>query len=158
VSTPQQTPAQKLQAERLTYPGLLPREIIVLRNWLKMHEREFDRFDYNVLLGAGFDPGPTYEQNIRDMAIHNTQKRVDAVGFVGSQATLIEVKDRAGFSAIGQLVGYEALWIQAHPTDMPPKMLLVCNRFAPDILPVLTRNEIELAVVAADFGELRSSG
>ena len=155
MSTPQQTPAQKLQSERLSYPGLLPREIIVFRNWLKLHESEYDRFEYNVRLGDGFDPGPTFDPKIRQLSQDNTKTRVDAVGFVGSQATLIEVKDRAGFSAIGQLVGYEALWIQAHPTDMPPKMLLVCNRFAPDILPVLTRNEIELAVVAADFSELR---
>jgi hypothetical protein len=154
-NTPQTTPAQKLQAERLTYPGLLPREIIVLRNWLKLHESEYDRFDYNVRLGDGFDPGPTFEPNIRDMAIQNTQKRVDAVGYKGSTATLIEVKDRAGFSAIGQIVGYDALWRKANPAAPEPKLLLVCNRFAPDILPVLERQGIEINVVAADFSELK---
>lgn len=152
------TPAQTLQSERLKYPGLLPREIIVLRNWLKLHESEYERFEYNVRLGAGHDPGPTHADEIRRMAIMNTQKRVDAVAYKGNSVFLIEVKDRAGFSAVGQLVGYEALWRDDHPTDPPPNLVLVCNRFAGDLLPVLRKQGIELAVVEADFAELRSSG
>lgn len=148
------TPAQTLQADRLKFPGLLPREILVLRSWLKQHESEYDRFDFNVRLGSGFDPGPTYQQNIRDMAIANTQKRVDAVGFKGSQATLIEVKDRAGFSAIGQIVGYFHLWKAAHPLDPDPKMLMVANRVVDDIMPVLVGSGIELNLVEADFSVL----
>lgn len=149
------TPAQTLLADRMKFPGLLPREILVLKAWLHLHEQEYERFDFNVRLGAGNDPGPQWPENIRQMAIKNTQKRVDAVGFAGSGVTLIEVKDRAGFSAIGQLVGYDALWRDTHPTDTPPKLLLVCNRFASDILQVLSRNSIELAQVEVDFSILR---
>jgi hypothetical protein len=148
------TPAQTLQADRLRYPGLLPREIIVLRAWLKLHESEYDSFDFNVRLGAGFDPGPTFPENIRKMAILNTQKRVDALGMKGSEATLIEVKDRATASAIGQLVMYDALWRHAKPTDPAPKLLLVANRVADDVPIVLTRAGIALSLVEADFSML----
>lgn len=151
------TPAQKLQSERQKYPGMLPREIIVLRNWLKLHEAEYDRFDYNMRLGAGFDPGPTFDDNIRKMAQQNTQKRVDAVGYKGDQVTLIEVKDRAGFSAVGQLVGYHALWRAANPEKNPPLLLMVANRIADDLMPVLLSAGISLDLVEADFSELRSS-
>jgi hypothetical protein len=149
------TPAQKLQSERLTFPGMLPREILVFQSWLKQHEMEYDRFDYNVRLGGGFDPGPTWDEAIRRMAIANTQKRVDAVGYQGNLVSLIEVKDRAGFSAIGQLVGYEALWLHENPGAQQPRLILVCNRFAPDILPVLQKQGIELNVVEADFSRLK---
>ena len=149
------TPAQKLQSERLTFPGMLPREILVFQSWLRQHEMQYDRFDYNVRLGAGFDPGPTWDEAIRRMAIANTQKRVDAVGYQGNTVTLIEVKDRAGFSAIGQLVGYEALWLHEHPGAQQPRLILVCNRFAPDILPVLQKQGITLNVVEADFSRLK---
>lgn len=150
-------PAQKLQSERLNYPGLLPREIIVLRNWLKLHEADYDRFDYNVRLGGGFDPGPTFDAEIRRMAQMNTQKRVDAVGYAGETVTLIEVKDRAGFSAVGQLVGYDALYRHQYPTLPPPKLLMVANRIADDLMPVLIKSGIELQLVEADFSELRAS-
>jgi len=149
------TPAQKLQSDRLSFPGLLPREILVLKAWLKLHESEYDRFDYNVRLGKGTDPGPTFPDDVRRMAILNTQKRVDAVAWKSDQPTLIEVKDRAGFSAVGQIVGYDALWRAQYPTSPAPKLLMVCNRFTEDILPVLQRNGIALAIVEVDFGILR---
>src|SRR5574341_2246525 len=106
------TPAQTLQSERLKYPGLLPREIIILREWLRLHERDFDRFGYNVRVGDGFDPGPGFSDDVRKQAIDNSKKRIDAVGWQGSSVLLIEVKDRAGLSAIGQLIGYRPLWQQ----------------------------------------------
>jgi|SRR5882672_2919298 len=148
-------PAQRLQSDRLRFPGLLPREVLVLKAWLVLHEAEYTRFDYNVRLGQGHDPGPTYPQEVRDMAIFNTQKRVDAVAYQSDQPTLIEVKDRAGYSAVGQITGYDALWRVTYPTTPAPKLLLVCNRFVADILPVIQRNGIELAVVEVDFGILR---
>lgn len=149
------TPAQKLQADRLRFPGLLPREVLVLKAWLQLHEAEYDRFDYNVRLGEGHDPGPQFPQDIRDQAILNTQKRVDTVAYKSDQPTLIEVKDRAGFSAIGQIVGYDALWRKQFPTTPAPKLLIVCNRFVADILPVLQRQGIEINQVDVDFSILK---
>lgn len=149
------TPAQRLQSDRLNFPGMLPREILVFKSWLRLHEAEYDRFEYNVRLGEGHDPGPQFPAEARRMAIMNSQKRVDAVGWKSDQPTLIEVKDRAGFSAIGQIVGYDALWRHQNPTSAAPKLILVCNRFANDILQVLQRQGIELAVVEADFSILR---
>jgi len=154
MSTPANTVAQVLQQDRLKYPGLLPREILVLRAWLKLHEAEYDRFDFNVRLGEGFDPGPTYPENIRSMAKQNTQKRVDAVGYKSDAVTLIEVKDRAGFSAVGQLVGYLHLWQAANPLKPKPVLLMVANRIADDLMPVLLGAGIELALVEVDFSVL----
>jgi len=148
------TPAQTLQSERFKYPGLLPREIIVLRSWLRLHENEYDRFDYNVRLGTGFDPGPSVSESIRRMAIVNSQKRVDAVSYKDGAVTLIEVKDRAGFSAVGQLVGYLHMWQAANPGTPRPRLLLVANRLQDDIPLVAAGAGIEIQLVEADFGEL----
>lgn len=147
--------AQKLQAERLKFPGMLPREIVVLKSWLSIHEGEYDRFDYNLRLGKGDDPGNTFPDNIRKMAVENTQKRVDAVAWKGTLPTIIEVKDRATASAIGQLVTYRALWLQTFPSGPSPKMLLVANKIAPDIVIVLQHAGIAFDIVVADFGQLR---
>lgn len=147
--------AERMQAERLKFPGMLPREIIVLKAWLALHETEYDSFDYNVRIGAGDDPGPDFTDDIRAMAIQNTQKRIDAVAFKGQEITIIEVKDRATASAIGQLVTYRALWLADHAGEAPPKMLLVCNRLGADMPVVLAHSGVEFAIVAADFGSLR---
>jgi hypothetical protein len=154
MSTPPNTVAQVLQADRLNFPGMLPREILVFRSWLRLHESEYTRFDYNYRIGTGFDPGPSVPESIRTMAIQNSQKRIDAVAYQDGKVTLIEVKDRAGFSAVGQLVGYLHLWQNDHPNDPAPRLLLVCNRTQEDIGLVANRAGIDIELVEADFSPL----
>jgi len=144
-----------MQADRLSYPGLLPREICVLRAWLRLHEQEYDRVDYCVRVGEGTDPGPGYPEEIRRQAIANSQKRIDAIAWQGQVPTIVEVKDRAGASAIGQLVTYRALLPAIPGQRGAPRLMLVANRVAPDILPVIIENDITLQLVEADFSELR---
>jgi len=148
------TPAQRLLADRLRFPGLLPREVLILREWLRTHEREYDAWDFNVRVGAGMDPGPTFDDNIRKMALDVTRKRIDAVAVKGDSATLIEVKDRAGASAIGQLLTYLPLFRAAFPQYTTVTAMLLTNRLAPDLLPVIQATGIILAVVEVDFSSL----
>jgi len=145
-----------LQSERLKYPGLLPREVLILQSWLKLHEKDFDRFDYNFRVGEGTDPGPTWPDYIRQQAIQNSQKRIDVVAWKGDQATVAEVKDRAGFAAVGQLVGYRPLFVARFPDKPRPLLLLITNVVNNDILPVLGEMGIRLDVVEADFGVLKT--
>ena len=148
------TVAQLLQADRLRFPGMLPREVLIFKTWLASHESEYDSFDYNARIGAGFDPGAAWGESIRAMAIANSQKRLDVVAMQGSQATLCEVKDRAGAAALGQLLTYMPLWSIAHP-DLPrARMRLITNRLQPDIGVVATFWGIEVDVVPCDFSVL----
>lgn len=138
------------QADRLTFPAMLPAEVAVFRGWLKIHEAEYSRFDYNVRIGPGFDPGDTVPADVRSQAILNTQKRIDAVAWKGNTPTIIEVKDRAGLSAIGQILGYEVLWRLDNPGGPPPSILLVARVLGVAVEPVLVAHNIphELVVPA----------
>lgn len=144
-------PLEQRESDRLKFPAMLPREREIWRGWLREHEQGFDRFDYNVRLGEGQDPGPSFPDFIRRDSILITQKRIDAVGFQGSQVTIFEVKERAGLSAIGQLVGYAALWRAAHPLEPEPRLVLVTNVLDPDMVPGLRSAGIALALVPVEF-------
>lgn len=149
-------PAQTLQSERLNYPGMLPREILIWQNWLRLHQAQYTRFDYNVRVGPGYDPGPGWPEEMRRMAIANSQKRMDAVIWQGIQATLIEVKDRAGASALGQLLTYFPLWSATY-SDVPrAKMLLVSNRIQPGIDVAAAYHGVSVETVPTDFSMLKS--
>lgn len=172
------TVAQRLQSERLKYPGMLPDEIIIFREWLKLHEQAYDRFDYNVRIGQGIDPGPSFSPEVRRDAILITQLRLDAVAWQGTGgrelpdttdspaqvyavapnavATIIEVKRNAGPANVGQLVTYDSVWIRDNAAARPPKLMLVVSAFRQNILPAVQRFGIDLQVVKADFGELRT--
>ena len=151
---PLPSPAELYAQERAKLPGLIPREVIVMLAWLKLHGADYTRIDGNVRLGPGYDPGPTFPENIRRMAVQNTQSRIDAVAYRGAEVTLIEVKLRAGPSAVGQLMSYEALWMAAHPTDPPPSLLLVANRLTSGLDTVLQHHGLRYELVAVDAAEL----
>jgi hypothetical protein len=119
------------QAERSKFPGMRPTEANVLRAWLRQHEHEYDKFDYNVRVGPGLDPGPEYSEAVRKTAIDSSQKRIDAVGWRGEEPTLIEVKDFAIGLAIAQISEYGRLWVSYRPDSDVPKLLIVCTRAEP---------------------------
>ena len=148
--------ASSVQSERLKYPGLLPEEILVLRAWLVLHQTEYDRFDYNMRIGQGIDPGDAYSPEVRRQAILNTQLRIDAVAWKGTQPTIIEVKRRATASNVGQILTYSSVWQQEFPTGPAPILRLVCNTFSQHILPRVRESNINLDVVQVDFSGLKS--
>lgn len=150
--------AQRLESERLKYPGLLPEEILVLRAWLAIHQGEYDRFDYNMRIGQGIDPGAAYSPEVRKQAVMNTQLRIDAVGWRGAQPSIIEVKRRTTPSNVGQILTYDSVWRKEFPAGPAPILRLVCNTFAPHILPRVSEASIFLDVVQVDFSGLKSAG
>jgi hypothetical protein len=128
----------------------MPLEVAVLKEWLRLHESEYTSFDYNVRTGTGTDPGPTYPQNIRDMGVAVTQKRIDAIAWNGNVPTLIEVKNRATLTAVGQILAYKVLFKQDNPLSPDPKLLLVAAKFDPDVYAVLQSHGVDYAIVALD--------
>jgi|SRR5271156_6533847 len=149
------TPAQRLQSDRLKFPGMLPAEVVVFKAWLVLHEAEYERFDYNVRIGAGVDPGPSVPQYWRDLALASTQLRMDAVGWNGAQPTIIEVKRRATPANIGQLLTYAAVWAVDNPNSPKPILRLVANSYQPNIVGIANTSGIALDQVDADFSILR---
>jgi len=136
-----------LESDRLSFPALLPPEIAVWRAWLQKHQLEYTRFEYNRRVGPGFDPGPGVDEAIRLMSILNTRKRIDAVAWRGDQPLIVELKDRAGLSAVGQLLGYVVHWKLENPQNIRPNALLVANRLSPGVEDVLQAHQIAYELV-----------
>ena len=129
------------------YPGMFPPEVPIIREWFRRHQSQYDSVQFNVRVGTGFDPGPSVPQYQRDMAIANTQLRIDAVVWSGDQATLLEVKQHAGASALGQLLTYSHLWREANPGSPAPRLLVVTADPQPDIPRVLAAAGVALEIV-----------
>jgi hypothetical protein len=169
-------PAQRMEADRLRFPGMLPREILIWKNWLYQNSTRFDRYEYNVRLGEGVDPGPSYPDSSRRMWILNSMKRADVVAVKGGRVTIIEVEENPGLTAFGQLSGYLALWRarvanggpplvhknlgveDSFPADLPldpdPAVLLVCARVGNDALAVARSSGVAVDVIPTDFSSL----
>lgn len=177
MSTPTQGVPQRMLQDRLRFPGMAPREILVFKNWLKAHEADYPGpaavvmlrgpqadqasillstpFDFNFRIGTGFDPGPAVAPEQRRNAILNSQKRIDALAYRGGRVTIIEVKDRATFAAVGQIVSYNVLWQREFPAVPVEQLILVCNRADHDTIDAAQKTGIRVDIFATDFSSLR---
>ncbi len=135
----------------------MPGEIVIFYRWLELHPTEYDRYDFAVHIGKGEDAGPTFEQSLRDMWIHNTQLRIDAVGYNGPDPTILEVKDDAGPAAVGQLLTYGKIWTMEGRSIAAPKLRLICRTFSANILPIVRDAGIQLDQVNVTPDAMRAA-
>jgi len=170
------SPAVRLERDRATFPAMNVDEILVWREWLRLHELVWDplpqfwlalragqpgaqpqagdKFDYNVRIGTGKDPGASFRANIRQMAIAVTQQRLDAVGFQGDQPTIFEVKRRVTAAQIGQVLAYLATWTTTKLTATPPVGRLVGADFDENALHLLQQTGLQLDIAPVNFSIL----
>jgi len=126
-------------------------EILVWREFLRDHQQEYDRFDYNTRIGQGLDPGPNESQNMRRMWVQLNQLRIDAVGWQGPQPTIFEVKRNAPSSAPGQLGAYALVWSTESRSSVLPKLALVCASINPNVALIARNAGIALYIVSVNF-------
>jgi len=171
-----ESPARRLEAARAKYPALGVAEVLIWREYLKLHEAEFsplpqfwldyratttqappapgDVFDYNLRIGAGQDPGANFDDATRQQWIEKTKLRIDAVGFKGDTPYVFEVDRTVGTPQVGQLLGYLAAWRAAKLTPADPQGVLVTSNMRPDAMHLVRETGLQLVTVSVDFRAL----
>lgn len=148
---PKTTAAQRVQVDRLRMPGMIPQEVVIFKAWYALHSSEFTAEDFNVRVGEGFDPGPTWPATDRTAAVMNSQKRIDALLWQGQAPTIVEVKVRAEPWIIGQILAYSLLFKRQYTDFAAPKLLILCFQTDPDTVYCCQQLGIEIQTVPADF-------
>lgn len=111
--------------------------------YLMQGGEQFAPFTYDVRVGDGLQmPNGTDALGLR-IAYVLTTKRIDVLCYVNQRARIIEVKQRAGLSAIGQLIGYRDLYARQFPDQPIPEMLLITDVLQPDMKPILLQSNIQ---------------
>lgn len=109
------------------YPHMLDVDRPVWDLFLDRNPELFQRLYYDVRVG-GVTAAPEYgDEKMRKMFYDNTAKRIDALGELEKEIWIIEVADRPGLRAIGQLTTYMALWFEDPKIPKPAKAVLVCR-------------------------------
>jgi hypothetical protein len=102
---------------------------------------------YDLHVGYGMPLDPEWSESIQKMVQTVTRKRIDVVVVVPGATYLVEIKPRAGMSALGQLVAYKQLFLSEHKPSGELRLACVCERVEPDLDRVFRQNGIELYVV-----------
>lgn len=148
------TAAQRFAADRAKYPGMQIDEILVWKAFLAAYQHNYDRFDYNVRLGAGVDPGPSLAEPYRSMSVKLSQLRIDAVGWQGGAPTIFEVERYVKPRNVGQVLTYQAAWDAENLSTVDPALAIVAASYSPAIQPVLDAHGITLYLLPIDFSSL----
>lgn len=167
------SPARRLESARAKYPAMGPPEILIWREWLRLHEMEFkplpqawlnfrsttpapspqpgDIFDYNVRIGVGRDPGAGFDDSVRKQWIEKTKFRLDALGFDGTTPVIFEVDKTASSPQVGQLLSYLAVWRAAPMPGADPRGVLITSNFNANAMHLVRETGIQLVTVPVDF-------
>lgn len=129
------------------YPHLINSDAYIWERFLAKFPNFFDEVAYDIHVGDGIDPGPEFEDNIRDMAINLTKRRIDVLALRKKKIWIVELKKDPGVTAIGQLVAYKLLLEKAGIPRRETTKCLITNRIDPDLKYVLKQEKTTYFIV-----------
>jgi len=117
----------------IRYPHMLPVEAEIWDKFLKIRQPPFESLEYDVHVGDVPPIPETLPEYLRGMFQSVYSKRIDVVAHDPDVIYVIEVKPRAGLSALGQCLAYKYLYERDFKPDKPVQMRIVCEREEPNI-------------------------
>uniref|UniRef100_A0A6H2A1H4 PD-(D/E)XK nuclease superfamily protein n=1 Tax=viral metagenome TaxID=1070528 RepID=A0A6H2A1H4_9ZZZZ len=115
------------------YPHMLPVEAELWDRLLKIRRPPFIKLEYDVHVGELVEEPPGLPDYLKGMLQAVYRKRIDVVAYDSDCIYVVEVKPRAGLSAIGQVMAYKLLYQDEFKPMLPVEMRIVCERIATDI-------------------------
>lgn len=129
------------------YPHLLPEDSELWSDWLRLHAIDVLSVEYDVRVGAGRDPGNTYEPQIRKMGLDLSMRRIDCVCQLADSILIIEVCHLLTLTSIGQYYAYQVLYKRTFNPTRPTHAILVSREIHGDLQPVLEELRISYEIV-----------
>jgi hypothetical protein len=121
-----------MNGAKARYSHILEPDRTLFQLFIESNLYPYINLDFDVRVGNGRDPGPTFTDNIRRMAIHLSQRRIDCVAHTLSFIHIIEVTYSAGLTSLGQLIAYPQLYKASYRPILPVFPILVCHDFQTD--------------------------
>lgn len=129
------------------FPHMYAAESEIWRRWLRIHEREYLRFEYDTHVGKPWPEHLTLPEKWRRGAEAVYLKRIDVVGFKQESVTIFEVKPHAGLGSLGQILGYLSLYEEQFAPSEELRGAIVTELTDPNIERILEEHGIELYIL-----------
>jgi len=133
-------------------PHMLFPDIPVWYAFLKTYGSLFTNLYYDCFLGGPTLTPEEEKDPMKRMWRSNTVKRIDAIAELPNEIWIIEVSTYPGPRSLGQLMTYQALWIEDPKIMKPEKMCLVCGGLDTDIGPSAAKFGVQIYVIPPDEG------
>lgn len=130
------------ELDRASYPGLNTSSVDLWRKWLKYYQDTFSSFAYNVHVGQGIQAPAYLTPDEAALWKQLTQKRIDVVAERMGETWIIEIVERPGLAAVGQLIGYEHLGRVYLNTQENVRTALICARLGHDMAAIFKAQNV----------------
>jgi hypothetical protein len=121
------------ELNRVSYPGLNSSSVDLWRKFLRYYEDAFESYAYNVHVGEGIQAPAYLTDAEKALWKQLTQKRIDVVAERFRETWIIEIVERPGLAAVGQLMGYVHLGQKYLQTRETVRAGLICARLGHDM-------------------------
>jgi len=129
------------------YPHMLPNEAEIWDRLLAVRTPPFIKLEYDVHVGDTPEPPPDLPDYLKPMFETVYRKRIDVVAHDPDKIFVIEVKPRAGMSALGQVLSYKFLYERDFKPTKPVEMRIVSEREEPNIREIAALQNVGIWIV-----------
>jgi len=133
-------------------PHMLKTDVPVWYAFLESWGFLFRSLYYDCLLGGIALSEEEEADPMKRMWRANTAKRADAIAELTDEIWIIEVAQRPGLRAIGQLMTYQHLWREDPKIEKPEKLVLVAQQFDKDLFAAASRSGMLIYAVPKTKG------
>ena len=124
-----------------------PSEVALFYRFLDSNPLPEATYRFDFRLGQGMTIDPDWPPEIARMARALTQRRVDVLATTPAGSWVLEIKERAGPSAVGQLLTYRELYMLQERPRQAPRLGIIADRNSYDMHAVYALFGIELFLV-----------
>ena len=114
------------------YAHLGPKDVKIWEKFIDNNPRFFSEVEYDVKVGEGRNYSLFPEDKIREDMEYLSKKRIDVVGFSGPDIYVVELKPKAGMSAIGQVLSLAELARDIFPSTSRILPAIITDEEIPD--------------------------
>lgn len=129
------------------YPHMRDFEIALIEKFIEKNPEAYDEVAYSYPVGNGAPSNPIVNEETEGSIEYLYYKKIDMVCKKGSTIDLIEVKKRAGASAVGQVKGYKALLELDEPSMRVSKCKVLTDQSSPDLEHIAKIEGVDIIVV-----------
>jgi hypothetical protein len=120
----------------LKFPHLAIEDEKIWRRFIDQNPLFFTSVDYDFRVGEGRDYSEHPDDVYKTDMIHLSRKRIDVIGFNNRGIFIVELKPKATFSAIGQVIGLAELYRIENPTNSKIFSVIITDELLPDMTPL----------------------
>lgn len=119
--------------KRSKYPGMAPLDVQIWNRFIDQNPNAFDEVAYHVAVGGGTEMDTVVNPATGGDVNRLYQRKIDVVGKVVGGFIITEIKPRATTSAVGQVKGYQKLFVRDLNPDGFVEALIITDQLMPDI-------------------------